>query len=372
MPWPNRVTSPGERPACPEHGKHGGDHSLALVGGGRGDLRGHQAPARDEDRVGEGATDIDAHEVIRPYHRGDSRPGGTIPPSRTALGLVAVLALAPPVAAAAAPSAAPGGILAAPAELSPGPANGDLAAGLAGWTALGRDAPSLLAPGARLAGNLTLVSPPVLLPAGAQTLRVAARARGSGGLLQVLARTDDGAPDVPLAALELGVRRRSWPVGVAALEGRTVRIVLDPVPALGTTVDVLRVGPVIAPLPGWAVRRGTLEVSGGGRRRAVRVPDAPLTISSPVYAAPPGPRRRAVSVAIRGEGVVRLRVAGRTAVRRATAAWRQVAVTLPRRGRTRIAVTVVATPGARVLWMRDLGTVRRAAPARSPGRSGGS
>lgn len=153
-------------------------------------------------------------------------------------------------------------------------------------------------------------------------------------------------------------------MGVAALAGRTVRIVLDPVPALGTTVDVLRVGPVTAPLPGWTVRRGALEVSGAGRRRALTVAGEPLAISSPVYAAPPGPRRRTVSVAVRGDGVVRLTVAGRTAARRATAAWHEVAVTLPRRGRIRIAVTVVATPGIGSLQLRDLGVVRRDPPGR--------
>lgn len=218
---------------------------------------------------------------------------------------------------------------------------------------------------------MTLVSPPLLVPPGAQTLRVAVRAAAGGGLIDVRARAGDGSPDVPLGTLEPGTARRSWPLGAAAIAGRTVSIVLDPVPALGTTVDVLRVGPVTAPLPGWTVSRGTLEVTGAGRRRVVAVSGAPLAISSPPYAVPPGPRRRTVSVAVRGEGVVRLTAAGRSAARRATAAWRRVTVTLPRRGRTRIAVAVTATPGVAGVELRDLGVVTRQS-VRSPARSGGS
>jgi hypothetical protein len=138
-----------------------------------------------------------------------------------------------------------------------------------------------------------------------------------------------------------------------------VRIVVDPVPALGTTIDVLRVGPVTAPLPGWTVRRGTLDVAGAAGRHAVTVAGAPLAIASPSYGIVPGPRRRTVSVGLRGDGVVRLTVAGRTAVRRAGPAWREVSVTLPRLGRTRIALRITATPGVGTLLLRDLGVVRR-------------
>jgi hypothetical protein len=274
---------------------------------------------------------------------------------------VPLLCAALPIPASAAP-VAPGGLLSErPRELSPGPPNGDLAAGLEGWTVEGRDAPVLLAPGARLPGNVTLVSPPVLLPPGAQTLRVALRARGGGGLVQVRARPEDGAPETVLADLEPGAVRRSWPVGVAPLAGRAVRIVLDPVPALGTTLDVLRVGPVVAPLPGWSVKRGTLDVTGPARRQVVAVSGAPLVIASPSYRIVAGPRRRTVSVGLRGAGTVRLSVAGRTVVRRASSAWREVSVTLPRAGRARIAVRITATPGAGPLTLRDLGVVRRAA-----------
>lgn len=250
--------------------------------------------------------------------------------------------------------------------LSPGPPNGDLSLGLEGWTLEGRDPPLLLAPGARLVGNPTLVSPPLAIPVTAQTLRITARAKGSGGLLAVRARPEDGSAEVPLGMLELGARRRSWPVGAAAVAGRTVRVVLDPVPALGTSVDILRVGPVTSSLAGWAVERGALEVKGARGRRTVRVGDEPLILRSPTYRATAAPRRRTVSVEVRGDGVVRVAAAGRRAARRAGAAWRRVEIVLPRRSRVALALRVVAAPGPGGLELRRLGALR----FRSPGRSG--
>jgi hypothetical protein len=280
-----------------------------------------------------------------------------------------VLLVLPAPAAVAAPARviAPGGDLrSAPLVLSEGPPNGDLGAGLEGWIVEGRDAPALLGPGARLVGNVTLVSPPLVLPDTAQTLRVALRAAGAGGLVAVRARTDDGAPDLALATLEPGRTRRSFAVAVGSLAGRTVRIVLDPVPALGTSLDVLRVGPVTSALPGWVVQRGTVDVSGAGRHRALRVTGAALGLRSPAFPIVSGPRRRAVSIAVRGTGTVSLTAAGRTAVGRAGTTWRRVEILLPRRPRTRLALGVVATPGSGALELRELGLVR------IPGRSAGS
>jgi len=76
-------------------------------------------------------------------------------------------------------------------------------------------------------------------------------------------------------------------------------------------------------------------------------------------------------VALRGDGVVRLTAAGRTVARRASAAWRDAGITLPRRGRTRISIAILAAPGSGSLELRDLGVVRLD-PPRTPGRSGGS
>lgn len=286
-----------------------------------------------------------------------------------ALRTVALLAAAAAPAAAAPVLPPDGALRIAPVELSPGPPNGDLSAGLEGWAVEGRDPPAPLGPGARIAGNATLVSPPLAIPAGAQTLRLALRAPGGGGLMLVRARADDGA-ETDLATLEPGPARTSFPVGVAGLAGRTVRIVLDPVPALGTALDVLRVGPVQAPMPGWAVAAGAVDVTGARGRRVVAVAGGPLALRSPSYRIPPGPRARTLTVQARGQGTVRVAAAGRTVTARAGASWRRIALVLPRRGRTTIAVSVLATPGAAGLRLREIGAVTRARPVRSPGRSG--
>ncbi len=288
-----------------------------------------------------------------------------------ALRTAAAVALAAAPAAAAPVLPPDGALRIAPVTLTPGPPNGDLSAGLEGWTVEGRDPPALLGPGARLAGNATLVSPPLALPAGSQTLRVALRAPGGAGLVLVRARGEDGA-ETDLGALEPGSSRRSWPVGVAALAGRTVRIVLDPVPALGTAIDLHRVGPVTAPLPGWAVTAGAAEVTGARGRRVLAVSGAPLAVRSPSFRVPPGPRRRTLSVEARGEGTVSVTAGGRSVTRTVTAAWRAIALTLPKRGRMRISVGVVAVPGAGGLQLRAIGAVVRERALRTPGRSGGA
>ena len=249
------------------------------------------------------------------------------------MGAVAALAIvAAPAAAAAPPPAAPGGRLdTAPVLLSPGPPNGALAEGLAGWQVDGREPPELLFPGARIGGNVTLVAPPFTVPAGAQSLAVRLRARGGGGLMVVSARPLDGGPDVELATLEPDAAARTWAVGVAAVAGRAVRIVLDPVPALGTSVEVQSVGPVTAPLPGWTVAAGALDRRGSVRRGVLAVREAPLRITSPGFR--PGSGARELVVAVRGDGVLRGVAGRRAAAVRATPAWRDLRV--PVRGGTR-------------------------------------
>ena len=88
-----------------------------------------------------------------------------------------------------------------------------------------------------------------------------ARAAASGAIRRARA-AGRGGPDVPLGTVEPGLAQRRLAVGITPVAGRTVSIVLDPTPALGTTLDVLRVGPVTAPLPGWTVA-GAAEVAGG-------------------------------------------------------------------------------------------------------------
>ena len=225
-----------------------------------------------------------------------------------------------------------------------------------------------MARGVRLRGNTTLVSPPLVVPAGAQTLSVTARAAASSALLDVRARPVEGGPDIPLGTLEPGPAARRLGVGAGPVAGRSVRVVLDPVPGLGASLDVLRVGPVTAPLPGWTAVRGALQLAGPRARRALTTAD-PLELASPAFA--PGPGARALLVAVRGDGVLRAQAGRRRAAVRATASWRDVVVPLASRGP--VALRLDARPEAGAMELRDLGIVRRStrAAALRARRSGG-
>jgi len=257
--------------------------------------------------------------------------------------------------AATLPVSAPGGLLrTSPVTLSAGPANGGLTEGLNGWDALGAEPALPLSPGVRVVGNTTLVSPPLLVPPGAQTLAVTLRAPGGDGLMVVSARPLEGGPDIELGTLEPGTARRSWAVGVGGLGGRQVRIVLDPVPALGTTLDVFGVGPVTAALPGWTAAPGALDRRGSRAHGSLFVSDTPLGLRSPVFALGAGARE--LLVAVRGQGTVRASAGRRAAVLTATTAWRDLHV--PVRG-ARTTLILTATPGLDGLELRDVGLIRR-------------
>ena len=210
----------------------------------------------------------------------------------------------------------------------------------------------------RLRANTTLVSPPFVVPARAQTLAVTARAPASSALLGVRARPVEGGPDIHLGTLEPGPVARRLGVGAGPVAGRSVHVVLDPVPALGASLDVLRVGPVTAPLPGWTAVRGALQLAGPRGRRALRTAD-PLELASPAFA--PGPGARALLVAVRGDGVLRARAGGRRVAARATASWRDVLV--PLASRARVTLRLDARPGSGAMELRDLGVVRRSTRA---------
>ena len=247
-----------------------------------------------------------------------------------------------------------------PATLAPGPANGAFAAGLEGWTVLGREDPVPLStvrgPAIRLLRNTSLVSPPFEVPAGAQAILVTARAPGVGATLEVRARPVAGGPDAELGVLEPGNPFRSAPLGLAGLAGRSVRLVLDPLTALGRAVDVAGVGPIVVPLPGWTVARGVPEVVRRGGRPALLARDDPLEISSSRFGR--GPGARSLLVAVRGAGRIRLDAGSRPVTARATPAWRDVRVPLARRG-ARARLDILARPEGGPVEMRDLGLVVR-------------
>lgn len=220
----------------------------------------------------------------------------------------------------------------------------------------GREAPAPLARGIRLGANTTLVSSVMDVPPDAQALSVNAASPNLGALLEVRAAPAEGGPDVALALLEPPARAARMAVGLGPVAGRQVRIVLDPVPGLGSAVEVRRVGPLTAPLPGWSVRAGSPSREPRGGRPAIVVRDDPLVAVSPAFA--PGAGARWLLVALRGEGRVRAVAGGRAAVAVAGPRWRDVVVPL-RPGR-RARLRVEARPGAGALELRDVGLVRRA------------
>ena len=145
-------------------------------------------------------------------------------------------------------------------------------------------------------------------------------------------------------------------------------VVLDPIPALGATLDVLRVGPVTAPLPGWTGRvAAPLEVAGPRGRRAVRATD-PLTLSSPAFA-PGAAARSLLVVGARRRGAAWRAPAAAASAPARRAAWRDVVVPV-RAPEGAATLTLDVRPGAAPVELRDLGLVRRATRASACGCGG--
>lgn len=247
------------------------------------------------------------------------------------------------------------------------PDNGDLSRGLDGWGSLGRDPLQVVAtpagPAVRLIRNATLLSPAFTVPPGAQAVGVVARAPGGGALLEVVARAADGGPDVPLGTLEPGRARAVHHVSLAGLAGRTVRLALDPVPALGRSVEIGGVGPLAVLVPRWELRSGlALPVRAGGRR-ALRVDEGAAVLTSERF--PTGPGARALLVAVRGDGRVAAQAGGRGAAVRASGRWRDLRVPLPRGARS-VRLTIAARAGQGPVEVADLGIVLRASALARP------
>jgi hypothetical protein len=270
-------------------------------------------------------------------------------PSLTVLALGA--ALAAPVSLGAPVS----GFVIPPPRVGQGPPNGDFAQGVAGWQTVGPRPPEVRIDGrdrfVRLGVNTTLVSSPVRISRRAQSMVVYLRSPQRGGLLLVRALRADGR-QVTLGNIRPGAAFRRREVGLGPVRGSTVRIVLDPVTALGRSVDVRKVGPQRVLAPSWLVARGAPERI---RRGEVRVATGRLAMRSARFR-PPSTARR-VTLEARGHGVVRMRIGGRRATLRASVrGWRTLAV--PVTGGRPVRVTVVADPGAAELRLRRIAVVR--------------
>lgn len=241
--------------------------------------------------------------------------------------------------------------------ITPGPENGRFVDGLAGWESLGRVPVELSlrgrAPSARLEKNTTLVSPPTLVPRTAQAVEVLARAPRGRALIVVRARTEDG-ERVRLGVIAPGGRLQEQLVGpLDRVAGEVVRLELDPVTSLGRTVEIGGIGSYRAPLRGWRVLRGVPVPAATGARFLIR--DAALRATRRV-SLPPGPAR--VSVRVRGEGRLDLRLGGARTRVEARPGWRTVSLAAPARAR-RALVQIVARPGLGRLEIAEPGRVVR-------------
>lgn len=225
-------------------------------------------------------------------------------------------------------------------------------------------------PTVEAADNTSIVTPVFTVPAGAQSLTIRLGVPGANAVVQVRARPVEGGPDIPLATIvpERAVRR--WDVGLGAVRGRTIRVVIDPIASMGRRLYVGSVGPVEAVLPGWDVADGLPRVVAAWGRRAI-VADERLIVVTPPIRTRPGTRFLGLSV--RGAGRVRATVAGRTAAAspRGTG-WTALRVPVRPGAAVRISLTATPAPGERIV-LSDVGvpvsTVRvRVVSVRADGR----
>lgn len=220
--------------------------------------------------------------------------------------------------------------------------NGDLSAGLEGW---GRVGPSMVlggGPTVEASANTSIVTPAFTVPADAQSLPISMGVPGANAVVQVRARPVEGGADIPLATVvpERAVRR--WDVGLSAVRGRTIRVVIDPVTSMGRRLYVASVGPVQAVLPGWDVSRGLPVVAPAWGRRGIIAVGTPLVLTTPPIRTVAGTRFLGLSV--RGTGSVRASVGGSSRVLRARGTeW--TAMRLPVGAGRSVRISVAATPG---------------------------
>ena len=268
-------------------------------------------------------------------------PGRPVLRARLALALIAVT----PAIAAAQATVPPLG----PATGLDAIPNGDLVAGLEGWSQVGPTMTLLGGPLIEAGDNTTVVGPAFTVPANAQAMPIVLGVPGSNALLDISARPVAGGADVPLATVVPDRAVRSVDVPIAAVRGRAVRLVIDPVSSLGRRVYVRSMGPPVEVLPGWDVRRGLPVVATRWGRRGLDVQDTPLDATT----APFSPRARTafVGVSVRGAGTVRVGLRGRTARASARAgSWTTLRLPVPKGARgVRITFTAAPAPGERLM-----------------------
>ncbi len=288
-------------------------------------------------------------------------PGRPVLRARLALALIAVM----PAVGAAQPAVPPLG----PATGLEAIPNGDLVAGLEGWSQVGPTMTLLGGPLIEAGDNTTVVGPAFTVPANAQALPLVLGVPGANALLDISARPVAGGADIPLVTLTPDRAVRSVDVPIAAARGRAVRVVIDPVSSLGRRVYVRSIGPPVEVLPGWDIRRGLPVVTSRWGRRGLDVQDAPLEVTT----APFSPRGRTafVGVSVRGAGTVRASLRGRAARASAKAgSWTTLRLRVPKGARgVRIAFTATPAPGERLMVAGIGAPAPRTPPRPAPPRS---
>ena len=263
----------------------------------------------------------------------------------------------------------PGIAVAQPAVPALGPAtalapvpNGDLVAGLEGWSQVGSTMTLLGGPLIEAGDNTTVVSPAFTVPASAQSLPMVLGVPGANAMLQVRARPVEGGPDIPLGTIVPDRAVRSWDVGVAAVRGRAVRIAIDPVTGLGRRLYVRSVGPPVEVLPGWTVTAGLPVVAARWGRRGLDVQDSPLVATTASFT--PTARTRVVGVSVRGAGRITASLRGRSARASATAGtWTTLRFPVPAGAAgLRMSFTATPAPGERLM----VASIGAPAPQKAP------
>lgn len=276
-------------------------------------------------------------------------------------GIAVALIIASPALGAAQPVVPP---LGPSTGLEPIP-NGDLVAGLDGWGQVGPTMTLVGGPIIEAGDNTTVVGPAFTVPDTAQLLPIVMGVPGGYALVAVRARPVEGGADIPLATIVPSRAVRTWNVGIGAVRGRTVRIVLDPVSILGRRLYVRGVGPPVEVLPGWVVARGMPVVVSRWGKRGLDVADARMVARTAPFT--PSPRTRVVSISVRGAGRITARLRGRSVRASATTgSWTTLRFPVRRRARgLTISFTATPAPGQRLM----VAGIGAPAPRRPPSAS---
>jgi hypothetical protein len=249
-----------------------------------------------------------------------------------------------------------------------GPPDADFTQKLTGWTIRGPGKVDVRSGGpsgfyAALRDNSTLVSGEFTPAPATQVLTLQLRALQGHAALRVLAELTDRPEPLLLATVEPGKSWAAASVNARELAGHSVRLVLDPVIALGDGIDVTVAGRPEVPAPRFSLSSGSILRSHGGPAgtflaaqpgplllagATIRIPKDAVTASVWVH----GAAGRTPSVDL---------LAGNRLLGTTTAGpvWQPLRVPVAAlRGRNvRLAVRSVDAAGLQLTW---IGTVQRA------------